>query len=276
MKVPVMKFPPSTSQVSGSDAAPNPPVPDSLGRGMAALVGFFVCGFAAAVVGEALSLVVLIPPLSHWTHFDGEFDPLILIGMPPMAGGCGALAGISLGILFRQRKRRMIASCVGALPALLLYSQSYDSHLTDGWENSPIPAFVVSLIILLAAVTAVVIADRVLRSIEQRRARVSSREEVTEPVSQARVTTGIVLVLSVVGLLCNASLWRVLNQEGNSGSGFEFPLLGSCLVSLLTIAASVYLLAAHPRRRLTAIACGLTSLIGFLVVLATWYVRVLL
>lgn len=127
-----MKFPRSKSQVSSSDVARDPAAPDSLGRGMAALVGFFVCGFAAAVVGEALSLVVLIPPLSHWTHLDGEFDPLILIGMPPMTGGCGALAGISLGVMFRHRGKRLIASCVGALPALLLYSQSYDSHLTDG------------------------------------------------------------------------------------------------------------------------------------------------
>lgn len=271
-----MKFPRSTTQVSGSDVARDPPVPDSLGRGMAALFGLFVCGFAAAVVGEALSLVVLIPPLSHWTHLDGEFDVFILIGMPPMAGGCGALGGISLGVMCRHRRRRLIASCVGALPAMLLYSQSYDSHQTDGWENSPIPAFVFSLIMLLATFAAVVIADRILRSIEQRRARLSSGEEVTQPVSQGRVPTGIVLALSAISLLGNAWLWRILNQDDNSGSGFEFPELGSCLVSLFAITASVYLLAAHPRRRLTAIACGLASLIGFLIVLATWYVQVLL
>lgn len=129
---------------------------------------------------------------------------------------------------------------------------------------------------LLATVAAVVIADRILRSIEQRRARLSSGEEVTEPVLKGRFATGIVLAISVVGLLCNASLWQILKQDDNSRSGFEFPLLGCCLVSLFAIAASVYLLASHPRRRLTSIVCGLASLIGFLVVLATWYVQVLL
>ena len=61
------------------------------GKPLGCLATLFVanvigCG-VAVIVGEALSFFVLLPPMNRWFSMNGEFDSLIVIGMPMWAGG---------------------------------------------------------------------------------------------------------------------------------------------------------------------------------------------
>lgn len=245
-----------------------PDVNDSFGRPLASLVGFFVCGGGAVVIGEVLSLIALLPPINKLTHLDGQFHGLILIGMPMLAGGCGALAGITLGILHRNNFRRLLASIVGVLPALFYYSQTYNSHLTDGWEDSPKPAMVVSLIMILATVSAVQFSNYFFNLIKARRANAATSDPVEKSTSRGLVATGVAVMTSLASVCCDLAYWKNL---GESDYGNEFLLVGTFLLALFAIGPSIYLLAAYRQRRLIGIICTLAALIGFLLVLGRWY-----
>jgi NAD/NADP transhydrogenase beta subunit len=260
----------TSSSQDVQDSEPN--ANDSLGRLLASLVGFFVCSCGAVVVGEVLSFIALIPPINKLTHLDGEFDGLILIGMPMLAGGCGALAGITLGVFHRNRFARLFASIVGSLPAMFFYSQTYNSHLTDPWQNSPIPMIVVNLIMILATVSAVQFSHFVINLIKLRRANAVTSAPVKKSTSQGLVAASIALFMSFASLFCDYAFWKTLEESEYVN---EFFLVGTFLLALLAIAPSVYLLAAYRRRRLIGISCALAAVVGFLLVLGRWYLRLI-
>lgn len=248
-----------------------PPVASLLGRPMASLVGFFVGGISAGVVATVLTFVAIMPPIGRLLHLDGEFAGLGLIMMPPMAAGCGILSGLTLGLFYRHRQGGLIAGTVGSLPALLFYSQSYDSHLTDGWQDSPIPAIVESLIMLFAAVTTVFIVGRVFVLVERRR----TNEKVVDESSvqtEGGITMVVTIALAAIVVYCGMSLHSIPEDESK-----PFPVIFSIItlaLTLVAITAGVYLMAAHRCRRVIALECITVAIFAAAIAPAACYTRI--
>ena len=85
----------------------------NLGRFVTLCAAILICVATAVVVGEVLSVLVLFPPMNRWFHMTGEFDGLILIGMPMWVGGFSLICGIVLGLLYPRRGSLLLTLTVG-------------------------------------------------------------------------------------------------------------------------------------------------------------------
>lgn len=240
------------------------PTSTSLGKPRATLVGVFVATLSAAVFGEVLSIVALIPPLNHWLDIDGEFAGLIVIGMPMLAGGCGAVAGVALGLMYPSPWSRWAAAIAGALPALLyLYNGYRPQDPADG-------IFTVVGIMILSTVAGAIFTARMLISIERRRA---SQTPTIQTARTGLFVTVIAAVLAAASLIVDVWLWESLDSK--SVLGLEFRLVGTFGVGLLAVATNVYVWAAYPNRKRVAMIMGLLSFTGCFAVLSLWFLRLI-
>ncbi|WP_442511879.1 hypothetical protein SH528x_003625 [Novipirellula sp. SH528] len=234
---------------------------------MASLVGLFVGTIAAVVVGEILSLIALFPPLSHWLNLDGEFSGLILIGMPMFAGGCGALAGLVLGLMYRRACCHLVSVVVGSLPAVMYSVGSYTSR------ESLVTINAIGGIMISATMVAVVFTHFVLVSIDRRRLTLTFSTNTQSVVRTGRVATVIASVLALVSLSYDAWLYWILSSSERLGH--ELPLIGAFGMGILAGASNVYVWAAHPNRKRVAMIAGFASFAGCVAVLAFWYLRLI-
>jgi hypothetical protein len=134
----------------------------AIGKPLATLVAVFTCAFVAVVAGEVLSVIALLPPLNHWLDLDDEFSGLILIAMPMLAGGCGAVTGFALGPLYPRSWTRLASTAVALLPAIIFASTNYN-------PREAVTVMSISGIMLLATIIGILMTHRVLVSIEHRR-----------------------------------------------------------------------------------------------------------
>lgn len=239
------------------------PVSRSLNRPLTALVGVFACGAVSVVAGELLSLIALFPPMNHWTNLDGEFDGLILVGMPMLAGGCGALAGLSLGMLYPRRYGRLVSGLIGSLPALWFCWQNY------GAEDSPVSVIAVSSIMVIATVVAVLFTHRMMRSIDRRRSTETSATESRRSGCAGRVMVATSFLLAIFSVAYDVWLWRGIASDDNVSH--EFTLIGAFGLGMVAVAVNVAVGAAYPHRKLVAIVGGLAAFTGTLGVICFWY-----
>jgi hypothetical protein len=239
----------------------------TLGKPLAALFGVFACAAASAVVGEVLSLVGLFPPVSGWIDFDNEFAGLILVGMPMLAGGAGALAGLVLGLLYPRFFCRLVSIIIGSLPAVLFCYGNYAD------ESSRVSSMAISGIMIVSTVLGVVFTHRLLRRVEHRRGNQSSDAVPAKSSTSGRIATVIALGLAALSVVYDGWLWRVI--ESDKKSGHEFPLILAFGLAVLAVALNVYVWAAHPHRKAIAITSGLGAFVAFLAVLSVWYLRLI-
>ncbi|MCO8122801.1 hypothetical protein NHH03_13720 [Stieleria sp. TO1_6] len=159
-----MTNPYKVSEIEEASAAKSK-APDSISKMTGTVVGGAVGAIFAAVVSALLSFLALIPPLNRLTQLVGEFDGLILVAMPPIAAGCGALAGVLFCLLGHHRTAGRIATAAGSLPALIFFYRALDLYSNDNANDSPIPALVIGLILILAVAASVLIVSLVLSSL---------------------------------------------------------------------------------------------------------------
>lgn len=255
-------------------AAPNPYEPAlvqtevmvtsaPLGKPRATLVGVFVVTLSAVVVGEVLSLVALIPPLSHWLDLDGEFGALILIAMPVLAGGCGALAGLVLGLFYPSTWSRLASAIAGSLPAMLFCANGYQSR------ESVVSVTAIGGIMILATTTGVMFTHSVLVSIERRRTSHKPASQTNPSAREGILVAMIATGIATASLIFDVWLWWTLESE--SRLGIEFRLTEVFGLGLLAVATNVYVWAAYPNRKRTAVIVGSASFAGCVVVLSLWF-----
>jgi hypothetical protein len=92
--------------------------PRGLSKWVTIPLGFGVGGVTAGLVQIPLIWVCLTYPISKWMHLNGEFDGLLLYGLPIISIFPGAFAGSVLGIFWRSRYRVPFACVATLLPAL--------------------------------------------------------------------------------------------------------------------------------------------------------------
>lgn len=117
---------------------------------------------SAVVVGEIMSVTVLIPPLNGWFSMDGEFDGLILIGMPIWAGGFSLLSSFVLGLLHPRRGALQITLVIHSIiMSFFAWNMIQSAHNSSGRYS----AVTVSVIGWIAVCIGMVIAERSLSRI---------------------------------------------------------------------------------------------------------------
>ncbi|KAA5539207.1 hypothetical protein FYK55_25130 [Roseiconus nitratireducens] len=140
------------------------PAEKRLGRFGTVLSALLINGGTAVLVGEVLAIAVLIPPLNRWFGMTGEFDGLIVIGMPIWAGGFSLLTGLVLGFTFPRRFAAAGAILLGWLTvAMFLFTSIRTTNRPSEWYAS----LTVSGILVIALTIGVVVAKGVLRRINR-------------------------------------------------------------------------------------------------------------
>lgn len=96
------------------------------------LAGWAVLGgLVTAGVAFVLAIMVLIPPWSRFFGLDGEFDGLLLFGLPLFAVPGGMIAGALVAGLRDQLHGRLIAMTLASLPAAgLFFSTAWANELS--------------------------------------------------------------------------------------------------------------------------------------------------
>lgn len=95
---------------------------------IAILVGTIAGALLAAVAAGGLAVIVLIPQWSRFFGLGGEFDGLLLIGLPVFALPCGALGGLVFGCIWKRQRDWLIAVSCASLPAVAYF-------LIGAWQN---------------------------------------------------------------------------------------------------------------------------------------------
>lgn len=238
----------------------------AIGKPMATLVAVFACSLIAVVAGEILSVIALLPPLNHWLDLDGEFSGLILIGMPMLAGGCGALAGFVLGLLYPNWWPRPASAVVASLPAITFAIANYN-------PREAVALMSVSGIMLLATTIGILLTHRVLVSIEHRRSSLAATQKTGALSTPGRVVAVVAYVMALGSLVYDVWLWQSLLI--NKHSGQEFALIGALVLGILAVTLNVFVWAAYLHRKRVAIVAGVASFTGCVAVLTLWYLQLI-
>lgn len=222
------------------------------------------------MIGGLLIFVALKPPFGNLVHW-GEFDWVLIFGMPILASAGGAVAGLALGPLHRQPGERLFASCVGTSLGLLFYSQTYDSHQTDAGQNSLSPKLIISLIMIVAAIATVFIVSPMLAIIERRYARTKATARHAK--STGRIPIVLSVVITTMGLLFDYALWRTLSIMDN---GIPDMLgLITFAVNAIALTASLIVIVTYRQNRLLRTACAILSLVGLSFAVFIWHAYVM-
>ncbi len=129
---------------------------------------------AALIVGEALALIALMPPMNRWLGMNGEFDGLLLIGMPIWAGGFSLIASTVLGGTFPRRYAANSAIVVGfILTAAYFGIAVVHANRPSDWYS----AITISVILQAAMTVGVIAAHKGLKRINRYRTRPTSGGE---------------------------------------------------------------------------------------------------
>ncbi|WP_182865596.1 hypothetical protein [Stieleria mannarensis] len=220
----------------------------------------------AVIVGETLTFFVLLPPMNRWFSMNGEFDGLILIGMPMWASGFSLITATIFGILYPRRFSSGIAIAVGlGLIAAFFWNIAKTANRPSEWYS----ALTVSVILLIAVAAGVMIAHRGLNRISRVRAMPKPDPE-TQKTKQFRRRLLLVALTVLYGVVDSAVLWMVF-QDAENLSLFPISLCG-LVFGLAVIALCAYQSAARSDVRLLARIC-LTVLITSLSVTTYLWLR---
>jgi O-antigen/teichoic acid export membrane protein len=128
----------------------------------------------AVIVGEALAFFALMPPMNRWLSMNGEFDGLLLIGMPIWAGGFSLIASTVLGGTFPRKYAANSAIVVGSILTAAFFAIAViHANRPSEWYS----AFTVSVILQAAMAVGVIAAHKGLKRINRIRTRPTSGGE---------------------------------------------------------------------------------------------------
>lgn len=207
--------------------------------GAGSAMGFFFGVAIAATIAFGLSLLVLIEPMNHWFHLDGEFDGLFLMLIPPLASGCGGLGGLTYGA--RYHKRGSLRSGLFVATGLALsISTIYVIGTSDPWPIAALGAVVTG-----SAMFTVGLLRPLLRHIVRRRNAAMRAKERGESNSCPLWSMCLAVALTVTVTLEVATflLPRLANMLPTAFMDFTWVFAVALPVLLLL---SSYLAAAHP------------------------------
>lgn len=225
---------------------------------------------AAVIVGEILCFLVLLPPMNRWFGTTGEFDILILIGMPIWAGGVGLIAANILGFAYPRKFCSGIAIMVSlGIVAMVFLNTAKTNDRSDALDST----LTFSGILVIAITTGVLIARQTLRRVNRIRSM-----PVPSLKGQGNTTAfrrKLLVFLTLLFFLIDAAvLWDIV--QGSDGI-WLFPVsLFGLVFGLVVVAFNAYHFAAHDDVRKLAKICLALMITGLAATIFLWVRYVLL
>ena len=236
----------------------------SLGRLATLFTSTIIICSVAIITGETLAVIVLLPPMNGWFSMNGEFDGLILIGMPMWAAGYGFVTAIVFGATF---PRKYAAAIAIAVCSVMVTWFCWSIATTANGPSDRYSALTISAILLAAITSGVAAACKGLTRINRIRAR-SSQDAEAQHKPQHWLRFVVITLTALWGLIDAAVLIMILQD---STSLWLTPLgLFGLIFGLGVMALCAYQSATGSELRTAARLCLSILIVGLVTTIYLW------